>query len=191
MRSILIALPLAALAAGFAPARPAPSPAQPLPIERPAPSVMLYGPESSIRERRFERIRDQPAWNALWAEHAKDLGDRAAQGWLLPPQIDFTTFEVIAFFRGPATNTSGEIAELVELGIDQVWLRFDSITYQTASSFNNPDPSGGAVRCHPYGLWVIRRTDKPVILEENVQNLKSEPPVWREQHRFPPAADGC
>lgn len=190
MRSIILALPLAALATGLVPARSASSPTQPLPIERPRPGVMLYGPESSIHERRFERIRDQQAWNALWAQHARDFGDRAAQGWLLPPRIDFTTYEVIAFFRGPAANTSGEVVELVELGFDQVWLRFDSITFQTASGPGSSDALGGAVRSHPYGLWVIRRTDKPVILEENVQGLKNAPPVWREQHRFP-AADGC
>lgn len=187
MRPSLLALPLAALAAGLASARSASSPAQPLPIERSRPGIMLYGPESSIHERRFERIRDQQALNTLWAEHAKDLGGQTSQGWLLPPQIDFTSLEVIAFFRGPAVNTSGEIAELIEIGAEQVWLRFDSITPTPASDYAGP--GGTAVRSHPYGLWVIPRSDKPISLEENIEDTTSGPPRWREQHQFP--GEGC
>ncbi len=38
-----------------------------------------------------------------------------------------------------------------------------------------------------YGFFVLPRSPKPVVLEENVQSLLGEPPVWREQARLPGA----
>ena len=32
---------------------------------------------------------------------------------------------------------------------------------------------------------VVRRSDKPLVLEENVQNYIGEPPIWKERITFP------
>jgi hypothetical protein len=196
----LIAVPLVAIAAGLAPQQssfnflqpPTPQLRPPLLMpEAQMPAISLVGPNSSIHQRRFERIRDENAWQALWELHAKDAGPRAAQGWLLQPRIDFKNYEVIAFFRGDSTNHNGEVVQTVLTEGSFVVLRFDSITYQTASPLNAPDVSGG-VPCTPYGIWVIPRSSKPVVLEENVQGLKDKPAQWELQHHFPGQPDdGC
>jgi len=36
------------------------------------------------------------------------------------------------------------------------------------------------------GFFVIPRTDRSIVLEEDVQNLLGKPPVWKERARFEP-----
>lgn len=189
MRILHIAAPLVAvaIAAGFAP--------QPEFIIAPdpeLPAISLVGPNSSIHERRFERIRDENAWKALWAQHARNLTPNAAQGWTVAPRVDFKRYEVIAFFRGDALNHSGEVVESIVRGPELTVLRFDSLTFQTASALNAPSSASSGVECSPYGIWVIPRSTRPVIIEENVQGMKDHPAVWQQQFRFSAAQDdGC
>ncbi len=42
----------------------------------------------------------------------------------------------------------------------------------------------GADRATPYGMFVFPKTDKPIVLEENVQGTIGAPPVWKERARF-------
>ena len=62
--------------------------------------------------------------------------------------------------------------------------RFDDRSFQTAG----PAPEGGRVRARPYGIFVLPRSDKALVLEENIQHLKNEPPKGREVARFKPLA---
>lgn len=178
-------------------AAPAAQPAEfmlPFPLPLTPPCMSLYGPDSAIQHRRVERIRDEAAWNALWSEHLGEGGPRAAQGWPLPPAIDFARFEVVAFFRGDSSNRNGEIAQDVDTSGDRVRIRFDSLSYQTAviNDGRSPGPQRAGANCRPYGIWVIPRTSKPIVLEENVQGMKGHPALWRVQHEFPDLPEeGC
>lgn len=196
MPALPVAAVLVALAAGLAP--PQGSQWQPplpplLMPETQLPAISLVGPNSGIHERRLERIRDEKTWQEIWGLHAKDVGPRAAQGWLLPPRVDFRNYEVIAFFRGDSINDNGEVAESLLTAGDLVVLRFDSITFQSASSFDAPPNQAAGVASTPYGIWVIPRSSKPIAVEENVQDLKDNPAQWQLQRLFPaaPPDDGC
>ena len=50
-------------------------------------------------------------------------------------------------------------------------VRFDHKSYQTSG------PDGGGERVQPFGMFVIPRTDKPIVLEENTQGLIGKPCV--------------
>ena len=50
--------------------------------------------------------------------------------------------------------------------------------YQTAG------PDGGGKRATPYGIFVLPRSDKELVVEEGVRTLKNEPPKWNELARF-------
>lgn len=145
------------------------------------PYLQITGPGSQVVEKGFHRIRDQAAWEALWAAH---VGEEHAviAGLSTAPIIDFGRCEVVAFFRGKTINTRGERVEtIIELaGEPGRRLRFDSSTYQT-SSMTGKD---AGVACTPFGFWIIERAAGPVVIEENTQNLKDQPPVWREQARL-------
>jgi hypothetical protein len=105
-----------------------------------------------------------------------------AHGAVGVPVIDFDRFEVVAYFRGDSWNSIGEYGESIQPGPDQVLIRYDSMSYQTAG------PDGGGVKVKPFGIWVIDRSDRSIAMEENVQSLIGQPPIWKEQHRFESAA---
>lgn len=142
------------------------------------PYVALSGHDSAITERRCVRVTDAETWAALWKEHRGEKLETNASGWPTTPVIDFERCMVIAVFRGESWNANGEYVESIEEVDRHVRLRFDSHTFQTSG------PDGGGVRVTPFGIWVIARTEKPIVIEENVQGLIGQPPKWKEQWRF-------
>lgn len=146
----------------------------------PPPVVTFAGHDSRIAERRFVRIRDRAAWSALWAEHRGDAIEKNASGWPNPPLIDFERWMVVGCFRGDAWNANGEYVQSIARRGDEILVRWDAATFQTMG----PEPDGGGIRVRTFGLWVVPRTDRAIVLEENVQGLIGEPPKWKEQHRF-------
>jgi hypothetical protein len=144
----------------------------------PVPQVQIFGPQSQAPAG-FHRIRDQQSWERLWAEH---VGAESATiaGVSTAPAVDFARCEVVAFFRGAATNIRGEVVESLEPVEGGRRLRFDSSTYQTAS-FSGED---AGVDCAPFGFWIMDRDEGAITIEENVQNLIGGPPVWRQRTRL-------
>jgi hypothetical protein len=64
-------------------------------------------------------------------------------------------------------------------------VRFEGIYYHAASTAGS---GGGGDRVTPYAFIVLRKPAKPIVLEENVQNLIDHPPVWKEVARSGSAA---
>ena len=93
------------------------------------------------------------------------------------PEVDFTHCEVVAVFAGDGWNSDGIQAISIVEEPDYRRFRFDHLSYQTEG------PDGGGRRVAAYGFFVLPRTDLPLVLEENVQPLIGEPPVWKEVGR--------
>lgn len=146
------------------------------------PFVSWTGPHSAIQESRYARVRDQKDWEKLWLEHT---GQPAPAGVGVPagPEIDFGRCEVVACFRGKSKNSNGERVMAIDDLTEFVRIRFDSASYQTASF--QPGVEDRGVDCVPFGIWLVERTNKAIVVEENVQSVIGAPPVWREQKRFP------
>ena len=66
------------------------------------PAVQWAGPRSGVAEAGFRRVDSREAWVSLWETHAGECADRAHQGWVMPPEIDFSRYMVICAFRGSA-----------------------------------------------------------------------------------------
>jgi hypothetical protein len=137
------------------------------------PAVAIYGPDSAIKERRYERLLTQEAFTEVWVTHcgkARSVGN--------PPLIDFAAFEVIAVFDGEGWNSAGiQVLEMLDAA-EVRRVRFDHYSYQTEG------PNGGGVPVTPFGLFVLPKTELQVVLEQNVQNMIDEPPVWKERTRW-------
>jgi len=142
------------------------------------PYVAWSGPRSRIETREYSRIRSAEAWIALWARHTGADPEKAKDSYYNPagvPRVDFERCEIVAMFQGSAWNCAGvDFLSAVE-GEGRVVLRIAGRFYQTM---------GGADEAAPFGLFVLPRTDKPIVLEENVQGLKGQPPVWKERARL-------
>ncbi len=145
------------------------------------PAVQWVGPYSNIATPGFYRATDREAWTTLWASHRGDLADYSPRGRIMPPEIDFGRYMVVARFTGESAHNNGESASSVFRRGDTVVLRFDSRTYQTMM----PDPDDEpAAKSLPYGIWVVERFEGPVIVEEDHNNRLGNDPVWKEVHRF-------
>lgn len=137
------------------------------------PLVAVYGPNCAIGKARYERLRTQAQLTEVWSSH---LGK--VRPFTEPPLVDFASCEVIAVFAGEGWNSNGiQVVEMLEdAGVRRV--RFDHYSYQSMGA------NGGGRRVTPYGWFVMPRTELAVVLEENVQNLIEQPPVWKERARL-------
>jgi hypothetical protein len=165
IRPILAAALLALVAAGGEERKPR------------RPLVAFSGAKSRIEKAECRRVTGRKEWTDLWLRHVG--ADPARQDDFYNeagvPEIDFDACMVVAVFQGGSWNSAG--VEVVSIDEDDARLlvRFD----QTEG------PGGGGVRVNAFGVFVLPRSAKPVVLEENVQNLIGEPPVWKERARLP------
>jgi hypothetical protein len=153
----------------------------PAPAKEMLPAVQFVGHDSKIMTPRFVLVRDQTAWDALWAEHSAAAVKEGAMGRHAAPKIDFSRFMVVGLFGGAVTNTDGEVAQSVTVTDDLVRVRYEASTFQT-SSFNGKGDSG--VKTSPFGLWVIETSKSSVVIEEGRRGLKDSPLTWKEVKRF-------
>lgn len=184
-RSILMfaAVPTLALAANWHAAPPQqtadPAPRSVAPL---APYVTWSGPDSSVQAPEIVRARTSSQWLAIWERHTGQPARRDHVQRSLIPEIDFERCMVLAIFQGKGFNSSGVILSSIEEQAGQIIVRFDERTYQVALV------PGSAPRELPpvyaYGIFVLPRSDKEIVVQENVQGLKDAPDKWRERARL-------
>lgn len=155
----------------------------PAPGNETLPAVQLVGHDSKIVTPRFVLIRDQGAWEALWAEHTGIDAKHGAMARHAAPKINFARFMVVGAFEGAVTNTDGEVAESVTVTGDKVRLRYERSTFQTSSFGGKPD---AGVKTSPFGLWVIEASTMPIVIEAGQRSLKDSAVSWKEVKRFDP-----
>lgn len=153
----------------------------PAPAKDMLPAVQLVGHDSRIMTPRVVLVRDQAAWDALWAEHTGAALNERAMGRHAAPKIDFSRFMVVGVFGGAVSNTDGEVAQNVTVTNDLIRVRYEASTFQTALFDGKGDPG---IKTSPFGLWVIEASKTPVVIEEGRRGLKDSPVSWKEVKRF-------
>jgi hypothetical protein len=142
------------------------------------PYVSLSGKHSKITERGYLKITTQKAWTKLWLRHVGKPPVERYNEYYNPagrPLVDFGRCTVLAIHQGKTVNTAGvKIVGAVDEEI-LVRVRFSNKGYQT---------KGGFDQVTAYGMFVLPKTDKPIVLEENVQGYIGGPPIWKERARF-------
>jgi len=124
------------------------------------------GADSRVTKREIRLVRSAKDWTELWGRHSLEPS----------PPVDFGEETVVAILLGRAWNSRGVTARVT--GDDErIRVRFDELSYQTM---------GGGDRVTPFGFFVIARSAKPVVVEENVQGLIGGEPVWAERARLNP-----
>lgn len=149
------------------------------------PLVTLWGADSTIDEVRYERVTSAERWRALYLEHMGLEPEPDHPDWAWRhynphglPDVDFERCMVIAVFKGDGWNNAGVTIESIDEDEQRVLVRYRDHFYQTEG------PDGGGQRVAPYGIFIVPRSEKEVILEEMVQNMQGEPPTWKEVVRF-------
>ena len=112
-----------------------------------------------MAEARYRLAASQEVFDEVWIGHMGDRVTRAAQGWPMPPRVDFDACEAIFIFGGDSTNTNGyRVVETVEVA-DAVTIRFEDISFQTSSL----DGKDSGVPARPWAMLLIEKTDKTVV----------------------------
>jgi hypothetical protein len=144
-------------------------------------AISWSGSTSAVAKGRIERVSDQARWDAVRKEHCGPRIELNALGFPVVPTIDFERFEVICGFSGTRVNLyQWSIDSVQDLG-EVVRVRFDQVGFQTASFDGQPDKG---VTTSAYGFFVVPRTAKEIVMEENTQGRINGPPVWTERVRL-------
>jgi len=141
------------------------------------PYVTLAGARSRIETAEYQRIASEKELTELWLRHVGEQPERHSDFYNEAgvPTVDFSRCMVVAAFGGKRTNSAGIYAVSLVEEADRVVLRIDHRSFQTG-----PEPS----RATPFGFFFVPLSMKPLVLEENVQQVIGGAPVWKERARL-------
>lgn len=144
------------------------------------PLVTLTGTDSHVTKPEYLRVESEEEWVKVWQRHKGVKESKDYDFYYNPlklPSIDFKQCMVIAVFQGNGWNSAGLTTVPVEQEKDRVILGFRSKGFQTVG------PNGGGKQVAVYGFFVLQRSDKPVVVKEQVvlildPNVK---PSWHQR----------
>jgi hypothetical protein len=141
------------------------------------PLITLYGRNSRIKERKLVRITTAEDWRALWREHkAGSTKPMDVPGDMEYAELDFENIMAIAVFEGSGINCRGYSSHSINEVEGRLLVRVRAHSYQSGED----TPATQA-----WGILILPRSAKEVVLEHDVRYLIDEPPKWKEWARFP------
>jgi hypothetical protein len=142
-------------------------------------SYELTGADSHVTKRRYERITTADQWTRVWQEHIGEKPTGRNEHTVAPlstPSVDFNQSMVIAIFQGESWNSRGlEVVSIVEED-SRIVFKFTNKGYQTVNK---------ADKVTVYGFFAVPRSTKPVVLVEEIRNMRGPPPKLIERTTFP------
>ena len=141
------------------------------------PLQSFHGQYSKINEEKLLRITTEREWRSIWAEHTGGIAEPVSE---IKP--DFHDQMVIAIFQGASGLCNGfEIESAIEKK-DCIAIRVRALTFQ----FNlSSDSDANAINSQAWGIFILPRSDKKVLVERDQQIEFSEPPQWVRWKTFP------
>jgi hypothetical protein len=140
------------------------------------PLVVVDGDDSKVTRGALVCVSTDKEWNETWAEHVGIKVEHVLEKRL---EVDFSRVMVVAVFLGDSVNCNGiEVTEILE-SPSFLTIRVTRRGYQSHIS-HRPDPPE-----RPYAFIVLPKSDKEIVLEEDRQRLKGQPPLWKVRARLP------
>jgi hypothetical protein len=127
------------------------------------------GPDSGVATRSYRLVTGAEEWRVLWEGHRD--GETA-------PEVDFEDSMAVAVFAGAGWNSRG-IAVTITEDDETIRVRFRGRYYQTMMDGD---------RVTPYGIWILPRSEKTVLLEEDVHGIIGAEPEWKVRARLRPGS---
>ena len=145
------------------------------------PLIALHGRNSKIKKPKVVRITTAEDWQALWMEHKTGSAKPTdIPGDLEYADLDFKKVMAIGMFQGEGSHFAGFSSHSISEVEGRILVRVTAHTYQSG-------PETPATQA--WGILILPRSDKEVVLEHDVQHLLGEPPKWKEWTRFPSFAE--
>ena len=160
------------------------------------------GADSWVDLRRYDLIGSPQRLEEVWSEHCgggyAHIKEFRKPDETSKPEVDFGRCLVIAIFGSEFGKKYFECKDLLEDG-ETVRFRFKSYGYSIiVDSFEESTKprqgDGPFVVCRvvSYGFFMIPRTEKPIVIEEDISGdisgMRNAPPVWKERTRLDPKA---
>jgi len=144
------------------------------------PTAVFDGTHSQIKKEKIVRVLTADAWKELWQEHRGKNATFTETGQSL--EIDFETHYVIAIFVG---NCDG-CAITPRLRGDTVLIGYKGWVSQTEGrDERTPAQRAKDDAMASYAFVILPRSRRTVLVEENVQRMLGEPPIWKQRVSFP------
>jgi hypothetical protein len=137
------------------------------------PAVEWHGQLSGIAVPKYVRITTGPEWMSLWRGHIGDSASPATSD-ALRPGINFDDYMVVGIFTGKQLGKGGVVLASITDEGGLIRLRFEHTLAATRDR----------QEVLPYGIVVLPRSPKPIVIEENVSNFGQQA-VWKQRQRLP------
>ena len=120
------------------------------------------------------RVVNERDWQSLWSEHQFGKSKEAA-GNDVRVEFDFSHVIVIAVFQGKGILCCGYKLDSILETKDRLTLRVRALYYQLS-----PTADSKHLTSSGWGVFVIPRSDKQIVLEQDVRLLVNDPPKWKK-----------
>ncbi len=147
-------------------------------IKTRSPAVVWSGANSAIEGPAYMRITSDRQWRDLWLRHSgiKPKAHDELHNSPCIPTVDFRRFMVIAVFVGERNCTQGIRVRPAAEDAKLLRVRY---SVQFYAHFRKDIT-------RPYGILVLPRVSKTVIVEEMGANDAKGKPIWHKKQEFPP-----
>jgi hypothetical protein len=143
------------------------------------PLAEISGAYSKIATRFYITVTSEKEWNRIWAKHTGQ-SDAVLSAGGTQLHVDFDRYMVVAVFQGEQQYNLGVVAQSIDEGMDKLTFRF---TNKWVSAENGvPSHTGNPYT--PFGIFVIPRVLKEVVMEEAVYGAKGQAPTYAVRARF-------
>jgi hypothetical protein len=140
------------------------------------PLVSLSGRFSKIKDERLLLITSEKEWKRLWIEHK--TGD--PNNW--PPgdalEVDFARAVLLAVFQGEGVFYCGYRVDSVREEHERITVRVHPSTFQVG-------PGNTAFGSSAWGVFVLARADKALVVERGEKLEVNSPHKWTHWKMFP------
>jgi hypothetical protein len=143
------------------------------------PLLALTGRKSKVLAPGYHRIETAEAWKALWMRHqtGKSKPDTAPEN-LHHVDVDFDRCIVIAVFQGDGSSCEGYEVDSIQESASRILVRVRAHHVQTGQGYVHESEA--------WGVFVIPRSRKPVVVELDTRSLIRSPPKWTKVADLPP-----
>jgi hypothetical protein len=144
------------------------------PVEAVPPVLTMTGDRSRMPGPRAVVCGDQKSLDGAWTRHTGEPA-KVYYSSSPAPLVDFKRYMVVLIFEGASSNIQGIKFEPITQQGEALLIRYTNYGFQTAG------PDGGGVLVQPWGLAVLPRSDKKLILEIGVLDRIGGVPKWTKQ----------
>ena len=127
----------------------------------------------------YHRIESEKAWEALWLKHQtgkKERGNSVPNSFTFC-EVDFKKYMLLAVFQGFGVNRSGYEVHSITEEKDRLVIRVLPNNFQTLFELS---------KTTAWGVFVLPRSTKPVVIELDTKSLTADPPKWTRQAELKP-----